>query len=250
MSKFVVTCDWTEVPHLSPEVQKEMYEAIQPYQRAARTKGIPTLGAGVIYPFGEDTLKFPATMELPRHWPRCFGLDTDAGAGFTACVWGAWDREQGMVYIYRVYKSPARETAVHIAAVKSGGAWIPGVGDAKSLVVTEQDSIQLIQLYKNSGVDIEMPDKTVEAGIQDVYDLMAAGRLKIREDCGELFSELRLYRRDDKGKIVKTNDHAADSLRYLVRSGLKRAKVQPDPKPDAPPTLVYDYGNAGLGWMG
>jgi hypothetical protein len=32
-----------------------------------------------------------------------------------------------------------------------------------------------------------------------------------------------------EGKIVKKNDHLMDALRYLVVSGLKRAKTKPAP---------------------
>ena len=35
-----------------------------------------------------------------------------------------------------------------------------------------------------------------------------------------------MYRRDEKGKIVKQNDHVLDATRYLVMSGLKVAQTQ------------------------
>ena len=35
--------------------------------------------------------------------------------------------------------------------------------------------------------------------------------------------EFRLYRRNEKGKIVKVNDHLCDCLRYLIMSGMSRA---------------------------
>jgi hypothetical protein len=39
-------------------------------------------------------------------------------------------------------------------------------------------------------------------------------------------SEYRLYRRDEKGRIIKAKDHLMDDLRYLVMSGRAAAKVK------------------------
>ena len=41
------------------------------------------------------------------------------------------------------------------------------------------------------------------------------------------FSEFRLYRRDENGKIVKDKDHLMDSTRYLIMTGLDRAVAKP-----------------------
>ena len=55
-------------------------------RREARTKGTPQLGAGAIYQLPESELTI-SPFELPAHWPRCWGMDTDQGAGWTAAVW-------------------------------------------------------------------------------------------------------------------------------------------------------------------
>ena len=58
--------------------------------------------------------------------------------------------------------------------------------------------------------------------------------------------EARLYRRDDKGRIVKENDHLMDTERYLIMSGLERAKTKPIEKVKTP-----NYGSSSSGgWMG
>jgi hypothetical protein len=48
---------------------------------------------------------------------------------------------------------------------------------------------------------------------------------------------MRLYRRDEKGRIVKSNDHCCDSLRYACRSGRARMKVQPSAEPARAPVI-------------
>lgn len=230
MSKFVVTCDWSQVPHLSQDEQDQLLASIPPYQRDARSKGVPQLGSGAIYGFPESDIKVP-NFEIPKHWPKGFGLDAGGGAKPTAAVWGALDRESSTLYIYDCYRRNSPEVALHVEAIKARGAWIPGVGDAAALLFTQHDAEQLIQVYKRSGLDLELPDKAVETGIQEVWELMSAGRFKVFASCMAWFEEYRLYRRDEKGRIVKENDHILDCTRYLVKSGRARMKAQPVQKP-------------------
>ena len=54
--------------------------------------------------------------------------------------------------------------------MKDRGTWIPGVGDAAGLVMTQHDAEQLVSLYRRIGLDIHLPDKTVETVIQEVWE--------------------------------------------------------------------------------
>lgn len=244
MSRYVVMATWDDVPHLSQHVKDELWNSIPPYQRDARSKGVPQLGSGAIYQVPESDIKV-APFEIPAHFPRFFGMDTDQGAGWTAATWCAYDREAATIYLYDCYKRSRAEVAVHADAIKARGAWIPGAADAAALVVTAQDAAQLIGLYQEAGLDLELPDKGVETGIQEVWELMSAGRFKVFASCGAWFEEFRLYRRDDHGRIVKQNDHLMDATRYAVRSGRHRMKVKPVPK-DMTGGFHQDAGQA---WM-
>jgi hypothetical protein len=42
-------------------------------------------------------------------------------------------------------------------------------------------------------------------------------------------AEFRIYRRDEKGKIVEGKDHLMDTSRYLILTGMKYASVDPGP---------------------
>ena len=81
MSKFVVGATWDDVPHLTPEQKAELWGSIPPYQRDARSKGIPQLGSGAIYPVPESEIVVDP-FELPLHWPRGYGLDVGCNADF------------------------------------------------------------------------------------------------------------------------------------------------------------------------
>jgi hypothetical protein len=41
-------------------------------------------------------------------------------------------------------------------------------------------------------------------------------------------AEYRLYRRDEKGKIIKENDHLLDCARYCILSGIDIAQFPPE----------------------
>ena len=74
MSKGLVTASWSDVPHLTEQEQAEQLASIPEYQRDARTKGIPYLGAGAIYPFPPDDFTVK-DFKIPDHWPRGYGMD-------------------------------------------------------------------------------------------------------------------------------------------------------------------------------
>lgn len=227
-TKYVVTATWDDAPHLSEQAKKELWDSIPPYQRDARSKGVPQLGSGAIYPVSESEITVQP-FPIPQYFPRVWGMDTDQGAGWTAAVWLARDPDSNTLFVYDCYKRSRAELAVHVQAIKSRGEWIAGVADAAALRVTQNDAEQLISLYRGSGLDVVIPDKSVEAGIYDVWTLLSTGKLKVFSTCSQFFEEYRLYRRDEKGFIVKQNDHLLDALRYAVRSGLRRMKAFPVP---------------------
>jgi hypothetical protein len=76
------------------------------------------------------------------------------------------------------------------------------------------------------GVKLFPADNAVEAGIYTMQEMLATGRLKFFRSLSELSKEYVVYRRDQKGRIIKENDHLLDALRYAVM-GLKHAKQPP-----------------------
>jgi phage terminase large subunit-like protein len=254
--KAVTNAGWDDVPHLDPAEKAVLLATTPPFQRDARTKGLPQLGAGAIYQMAESDIKVKP-FTLPSHWPRVFGLDAGGGAKPTAVAWGTLDRDSQTLYIYDVYRRETPEIAIHTEAIKARGAWIPGVGDAAALITTMHDAEQIISAYRRSGLDLTLPDKSVEAGIQAVWLLLSAGRFKVFETCEAWFKEYRLYHRNEKGQIVKANDHLLDATRYLVHSGLRRAKTEleaknqvVDDEPRQRPLFAALDKVDAAGWMG
>ena len=70
-SRGFVTAGWDDVPHIDPETKKQLLAETPPWLRDARSKGIPSIGAGAIYPIPESEISVKP-FAIPDHWPRCF----------------------------------------------------------------------------------------------------------------------------------------------------------------------------------
>jgi phage terminase large subunit-like protein len=242
-SKSVTMASWDDVPHLTDADKAELLASIPPFQRDARSKGLPQLGAGAIYPVPESDITVD-DFDIPEHWPKFYGMDV--GWNRTAVNWYAWDKQNDVIYQYAEHYRGQAEPSVHADAIKAKGDWIPGVIDPASNGRSQHDGQQLISVYKKLGLDLQSADNSVEAGIYEVWQRFSTGRLKIFKSCRNTLGEYRLYRRDENGKIVKTNDHSMDAKRYAIKSGVQRATTKPDNKPQE-----FEPSHSGEhSWMG
>jgi phage terminase large subunit-like protein len=242
-SKCVITATWDDVPHLSEDAKRELMASIPPFQRDARSKGVPQLGAGAIYPVPESDFVV-ADIPIPEHWPRVFGLDV--GWNRTAAVWGAIDRDSDTVYLYSEHYRGQAEPSVHAHGIRARGEWIPGVIDPAARGRGQRDGEQLFRDYVDLGLWLQPAVNTREAGIYAVWQRLSAGKLKVFKSLGNWLTEFRLYRRDEKGAVVKDGDHLMDATRYLIVSGLRHATVQ-QPKDEEE---FAGRRSEGGGWMG
>ena len=209
----ITTCSWDDVPHLSSEVKAEMLAALPPHQRLARSAGIPQLGSGVIYPI-DPTSYIISPFEIPKHWLRLNSLDV--GWRKTACTFMAINPDDGTIYVYSEHYVGEAEPIIHATAIKSRGDNLPTVIDSAAHGRSQHDGQNLFSMYKDIGLNLFNANKAVETGIYMVWELFSAGKLKIFANCTNLLSELKTYRRDESGKIIKSNDHLCDCLRYGI----------------------------------
>lgn len=223
MSRYVVQAGWRDVPHLSESDIKEMASSISPHQLEARMNGTPTLGAGAIYPVPEEEIVIEP-FQMPAWWPRLYGLDV--GWNRTAAVWGAFDRDTDTVYLYSEHYRGQAEAAVHAKAIRMRGEWIPGVIDTAARGRSQTDGRSLWSLYEDEGLQLLKANKALEAGLLEVLDRLSTARLRVFSTLQHWLEEYRLYRRDEKGRVVKENDHLMDATRYLVM-GIDQAVTRP-----------------------
>lgn len=222
--KYFVNMTWDEAPHLDKDEQERLMAQMLPHEREAKIKGIPYLGAGQVYPLLEEEYTV-SPFEIDRKWVRCAGLDV--GWNRTAAVWLAYNKNDGVWYCYSEYYRGQAEPSVHAHGMRARGDWIPVAIDPAARGRSQIDGQQLIELYEELGLDVFKANNEVEAGLFTVYEMLSSGKLKIFNTCQNLLAEMRLYRRDENGKIVKKNDHLCDALRYAVMSGRDAAIKEP-----------------------
>ena len=223
-TRFIIGATWDDVPHLSQKDKDELFAALPPHQRDARSKGVPSLGSGAIYPIPESEITVPDFF-IPKHWPRAYALDV--GWRCTAALWGALDRDSDTWFLYSCYKAGQAEPAIHAAAIRARKSWIQGVIDPAARGRGQKDGEQLITLYRENGLSLMEARNSVESGIYDVWQRLSTGRIKVFASLKPWFEEFRLYRRNEKGVIVKDNDHLMDDTRYLIASGADVATCEP-----------------------
>lgn len=247
--KFIVTMSWDDVPHLSEQDKEELWGSIAPHLREARKKGLPAIGSGLIYPVPPDDYQVDP-FPIPDTWKKVYGLDV--GWNKTAAIFGAIDPNTDVLYIYSEHYKGQAEPTIHAHAIKQRGEWIPGVVDPAARGRSQVDGKKLVDEYRNEGLDLYWAKNAREAGILKVWQGLTTGKIKMFKSLHHIFSEMRLYRRDEDGVVVKENDHALDALRYLVMSGLERARIAPayaNRGRKRAPEYVYSDGG-GLDWMG
>lgn len=223
-SKYIVMVSWDDVPHLSEESKAALISSIPPYQRDARTKGRPQLGAGAVFPVPETDIVV-APFEIPKEWPRAYGMDV--GWNATAAVFLAISPQTGTTYFYDEYYRGESESSIHAAAIRRRGAWLPGAIDPASRGRSQVDGRQLLQNYLDAGLNLKPANNTVQSALDDMWTAMVSGQLKVFSTLTRWLSEFRLYRRDEKGRIVKKNDHLMDAGRYGWSTGREIAMCEP-----------------------
>lgn len=223
-TKATVFVEWNDVPHLSEKQKKLILSGVPPWQRQSRSTGIPQLGAGAIYQIAYEEINEPPII-IPEHWRRCYALDV--GWKRSAAAFMAHDPDTDIVHIYDEVYRANEEPSLVAAAIKARGEWIPGVIDPAARGRNQKDGTKLIEQYRDLGLDIMPANNAREAGLYACWERLSTSRMRVFNTCKNFAAEYRIYRRDDKGQVVKSNDHLMDCMRYGVMSGLARAVVKP-----------------------
>lgn len=224
MTKAYVNAGWDDVPHLTKEMKTDLLASYPPNQRRARAKGLPMMGAGAIYPIPSEDIKVKP-FAIPRHFRRAYALDV--GWRRTAALWGAFEPEANTWWIYTEHYRAEAEPSIHAASIRARGEWIPGIIDPAARGRGQKDGEDLLQNYKDLGLNLTPAHNAVDAGLLLVWEFLSQSRLKIFSNCENFFIEYEMYRRDEKGRIVKENDHLMDCLRYLIMNGQGVATTLP-----------------------
>lgn len=215
----LINVTWEDAPHITPEVREQLLASIPPHQRDMRTKGVPLLGSGQIFPINEDHIKC-TPFDIPSHWPRIAGIDFGWDHP-TAVVWLAIDPDNRVIYVTDCVKASERIISEWALVInRRQPDWIPISWPHDGLQHDKTAGIQIAQQYMDEGVNM-LPNRatfedgtnSVEAGLYQMLDLMKTGRFYVFSHLNDWFSEFRMYHRDN-GKIVKLMDDLMSATRY------------------------------------
>lgn len=216
--------------HLTQKVQEQILQALPPHERELRSKGIPVLGSGLVFPISDEGLMCDP-VPLPDHWG--YGIGMDFGMEHpTAIAWLAWDKDSDIIYVIRGYKKSDAKIPIHAAAIppKDRWQWVfwPHDGNKRDAGT----STSYAQQYRDCGIKMfrehftNPPGQGVEegkggisreAGVMEMLLRMETGRLKFFPQAWELFRpEKSMYHRKD-GKIVDKMDDFISAVRYGVQ---------------------------------
>ncbi|KKN00674.1 hypothetical protein LCGC14_1135410 [marine sediment metagenome] len=218
--------------HLDPEHLEALLAAFLPHERDMRSKGIPILGAGMVFPVALDKIVIDPQM-LPLYARRICGMDFGSGGVNhpTAAAWWAFDFDAKIAYLYACYKSLETSLGIHATAVRAKGPWIPVAwphdGHRKEAYATEG----IANAYRAAGVNMRHthfadPDtgtNAVQPGITAMYQAMEGTSpdwtIKIFNTCHEYLQEHQMYHRSEKdSSIVPVNDDVISAARIGFRS--------------------------------
>lgn len=225
--KYITRVEWDDVPHLSDKAKRDMLARYPSHMREARSRGIPSVGSGKIYPISEEDIQVEP-FQIPHTWKRFYGMDIPfTPGGRFACVWFAYDEYSDTLYITDAYRASEQMPAVHAMAVRRRGDWIKGVIDPSALK-NNSSGIQHLKQFQELGLKIVIANNAVEPGIMAVMQRFSEGRLKVFTSCALWWEEYRLYRYDLKGRVAREQvDDLMDATRYGVMSGFRVAEAMP-----------------------
>jgi len=245
VAKWVINLTWEDAPHLSEEDKKTLLESYAPNERDARSKGLPALGTGAIYPIPESDIVV-RPFEIPKEWPRAYGMDV--GWKKTAALWGAYNEQEDTWYLYSEYYRGYAEPSVHADAIKQRGPWIAGVIDPAARGRGQKDGLSLLDEYSKLGLELSLANNSVEPGILECYQRLSTGRCKIFSTLQHFLAEYRIYRREEKKsgeiKVVKSHDHLMDTFRYLIMTGMDVMQPYPMDEDDDVSDTIYSTGRS------
>lgn len=217
-----------EAPHMTEKQKARFIEGIPEHEIDTRTKGIPMMGSGIVYPIDDKILKVEP-FDIPLYWRRIAGIDFGISHP-TAVVWVAHDPDSDVVYLYDAYQTSDKAVPYHAAAIKARGDWIPVSWPHDGLQRDKGSATPLKEHYMSHGVNMihhsaRFDDKTgggqsKEAAVQDVLERMVSGRFRVFSHLNEWFLQKGMYHRKDGvinpvyDDMMKATDYALMMLRY------------------------------------
>lgn len=211
--------------HYSAIQRAKIIASYPPHVRKARTLGQPAIGEGAVFPLEREEYVC-APFDIPPHWMEIAGLDFGWDHP-TAAVRIVFDRESETFYAVQEYGKRQTVPLLHCETLKGWGKHLPFAWGSEGLQTKlSDDPKQQYKVFQGHGLRMLDSHATfdnggvgVERGVQEILELMMAGKFKIFRTCPQLIEEISTYHRAKKqdsaiAVIVKVHDDRIDAMRY------------------------------------
>jgi phage terminase large subunit-like protein len=210
-----------DVTHITPEDRGRIIDSYPAYEREARTRGIPMLGSGRVFPYSDEQLSEPPLTYIPTHWVKGWGIDFGIGHPFAAVLM-LWDRDNDVIHVHAAMKMADALPLQHAAMMKPIGADVPVSWPHDGGSREKSSGETLASAYKKQGLrmqpehaQFEAGGYDTEAGILEMQQRIETGRLKVAAHLLPWFEEFHLLHRKD-GQIVKVKDDLLSATRIGI----------------------------------
>jgi hypothetical protein len=193
-----------------------------------KVRGLWVLADGLVYPMFDRLKHIFSDGDAPQSGEWFVSIDYGIQNPFSAGLWCV----SGMVayrmaeYYHDGRKAGQRTDEEHADSVLA----LAGKRFIRKFVV-DPSAASFIACLRRRGLGQQLvaANNEVVPGISNVASALKQGRVRIHAGCEDLVREMGLYSWDDKSmedRPIKENDHAADDLRYFVRTILRKLMPQ------------------------
>jgi hypothetical protein len=220
----------TDNPYLSEDgVYETMLMSLPPVQRKQLLEGNWDINEGAAFVEFDPAVHIVTPFQIPITWERVKGIDYGY-ASESACVWGAVDRTDGTLIIYReLYRKglTGEDLGAIITEMEMEDPFsVSGVLDTAAWARTGTTGPTVGESLVRQGHKLRRADKNRIQGkiqIHEYLKVQPSGRpkLQIFNTCPNLIKELQsipLDKRNPEDVDTHAADHAYDALRYLIMS--------------------------------
>jgi phage terminase large subunit-like protein len=216
-----VTMTIYDAEHIAPEDRAAIIAGYPAHEREARSKGVPMLGSGRIFPYSEESITEPTLEYIPPHWVKLWGIDFGIGHAFAAGLI-AWDKDNDVIHVLHTVRVKDQLPLQHAVPLKTVGANVPVAWPHDGTQREKSSGETLAKAYKDVGLRMlgahaTWPDggNSTEAAVLELQQRMTTGRFKVAAHLSEFFDEFRMYHRKD-GLIVKLHDDILSAIMKAI----------------------------------
>ena len=223
---FVMNVTWDDAPHITEDQKRLALSSFPEHEREARSKGIPMMGEGRLFPFAEEDYRCKP-IDIPDYWREIIGIDFgwNHPAGTSKI---SYDASNDIIYVSKSHKKDKMDAAHHAEIIKAMGGvtgGIPVVWPHDGLNTEKGKGTQLIKNYRNKGLNLLAKSarfdnkiggsQSIERSVMEIYERIESGRFKIFNTEHLLLEEMRNLHRKD-GKVVDRLDDCFKSVCYAM----------------------------------